>query len=317
MTSTPPLISKQCKRESPSSRPFRHRGSSWSRRISWWNHTPSPWRAGCCRGKQKTPVAYKITKQEGLQENKKNQINQSNYCRFFFDFGTFIYNKSNTTRQIDLEGSSRDEGRIKRMFKQTGSGRYLSAVYPSSHRLTSAYRCLRAYSYWKHRDRGKSPITIWDHQGFLITRRDTFLCGSWNVEHFHRKENFVVAEHMTEQESTKTTCWVWALVYSQQQKTGGKKKKTRLLYFLKKSRCVMRTNSWQNNYFNAAFLKLLLRETYFTSLFSFNTKLLVILKVGVEDVTVCWGKKKLLICRQAWAGYMEKSRFQNHSNIPS
>lgn len=42
------------------------------------------------------------------------------------------------------------------MFKRTGSGRYLSAVYPSSHRLTSAYRCLRAYSYWNTRQR-KAP----------------------------------------------------------------------------------------------------------------------------------------------------------------
>lgn len=26
---------------------------------------------------------------------------------------------------------------------------HLSAVYPLSHRLSRAYRCLRAYSYWK------------------------------------------------------------------------------------------------------------------------------------------------------------------------
>lgn len=136
-------------------------------------------------------VAYKITKQEDLKQQKspkrtpstcfpaanlgcnrgfflKNKVTQSNYCRFFFDFGRFIYNRSNTVVLLkpevrqkqktnkDLQGS-RNEGKKnkinKEMLKRTGSGRYLSAVYPSSHRLTSAYRCLRAYSYCNTRQR--------------------------------------------------------------------------------------------------------------------------------------------------------------------
>lgn len=92
---------------------------------------------------------------------------QSNYCRFFFDFGRFIYNRSNTTRQNTVVFSrfnlnfyrkktpkiSKAAGMKIKVFKRTGSGRYLSAVYPSSHRFTSTYRCLRAYSYWNTRQR--------------------------------------------------------------------------------------------------------------------------------------------------------------------